>query len=190
YYGGPRMMAAALKINVVTAQNFQRQYFAAFPGIKKWHHAVAQELQTTGKLTTPLGRKRQFWGRLWDDTTLREGIAYVPQSMVADILNLGLWRVWKELGTWFNTVQLLAQVHDAILIQYSEEVEAEVLPIVCALLEIPVTHGGRTMAIPTDVAVGWNWGHASDENPDGLEEWKGSDERRRTTDPLLHRYVR
>ena len=56
-----------------------------------------KELQATGNLITPFGRRRQFWGRLDDEHYARKAIAYLPQSTIGDLLNKGLYRVWSEL---------------------------------------------------------------------------------------------
>lgn len=178
YRGQAFTVSKVLKVPQSLIQDFQDAYMGAFPGIPRWHHEVAQAIQTTQTLTTPLGRVRQFFGRSWDDATLREAIAYVPQSLVADILNNGMLAVWKA-----GCCQLLAQVHDAILIQYPEEDEDKIIPLVQRLLEVPVTIHGRTMLIPSDAQVGWNWGHAGDTNPDGLTLYKGPGQDDRTRTP-------
>ena len=190
YCGTPRTLANELKIETSVAETFQYQYFKAFPGIREWHHSVARQIQLHREITTPLGRRRQFWGRVRDDATVRDAVSYGPQSMVGDLLNLGLWRIWKQLGA---EIDLLGQVHDAVIIQYPEEREDELLPQARELLEIPVTLKGRTMVIPAEASVGWTWGYADSRNPDGLKGYKGSDKRRRTDNPedsLLHRIVR
>lgn len=175
YYGTPYTMARHLKVETEAMERFQRSYFEAFPGIRKWHHAVAKQLQLQGYLTTLLGRKRFFFGRRNDDTTLREAIAYNPQSTVGDILNLGAWRVWKA-----NKVQMLAQIHDAILIQYPEKDEDKIIPQVLDLITVPIPLGNRDLIIPSEAQVGWNWNHKSENNPDGLSEFTGHDDRIRT----------
>jgi DNA polymerase I-like protein with 3'-5' exonuclease and polymerase domains len=126
YYGKPGTMAMHLKIQKVIMEKFQDAYFKAFPGIRKWHTYVAITLQTAGKITTAFGRERCFFGRPQDDSTLRAAIAHDPQSVIGDLLNSGLLKVWKT----FPEVELLAQVHDAILFQYPAEKEAELLPAV------------------------------------------------------------
>jgi len=175
YYGTPYTMARHLKVETEVMQRFQRSYFDAFPGIRKWHHEVARQLQIHGHLTTLLGRKRFFFGRRNDDATLREAIAYNPQSTVGDILNLGAWRVWKA-----DCVQMLGQIHDAILIQYPEKDEDKIIPQVLDLITVPIPLGDRELIIPSEAQVGWNWNHKSENNPDGLSEFTGHDERTRT----------
>lgn len=173
YRGKPPHMAKTLKVQRSLIEAFQENYFQAFPGIPKWHQTTASELHSQGYLITPLGRRRFFLGRRYDDATLREAIAYRPQSTIVDILNIGLWRVWRS-----NLVQVLGQIHDAILFQYPEHLEAELLPKVLELMRVPVPINGRVMEIPVEVSVGWNWAKADDENPYGLRKYKGgSDDR-------------
>jgi DNA polymerase-1 len=190
YYGTPRTIARHLKVEERVISDFQVAYFTPFVGIRRWHEWVSRRLSLDSELTTPLGRTRTFFGRADDDATLREAIAFAPQSYVGDILNAALWRLWRFLPE----VQLLAQVHDAIVFQYPEKREQELLPRALELCTIPVTvqspFGEKTLIIPTECKVGWNW--ASEEiktsrgiirNPDGLRKWKVGvhDERKRTT---------
>ena len=142
----------------------------------------------TGNLTTLTGRRRWFFGRRNDDATIREAIAFDPQGSVADILNRGMLQVWRT-----RLAQLLLQVHDAILVQYPEDREAEILPQLLKAIEHPVElNYGRRLLIPSEAKVGWNWASQSDTNPDGLKKWTGADARKRERpaptelDYLLH----
>lgn len=193
YRGMATTVAGLLNVPVLVMQKFQHQYFRAFPGLPRWHSWVARELQIKRQLTTPLGRTRTFFGRARDDSTIREAIANTPQSTVGDLLNLGLWRVWDKMN---GRVRLLAQVHDAILIEFPEENENEILPQVQQELEIPLSYAlapgepPRSITVPSEIQVGWNWQHASASNLDGLKVWSGNDDRTRQIEPtcsLLHR---
>ena len=158
YYGKPFTIARHLKVPQGLIESFQDSYFNAFPELREYHRWCARELQLRGQITTPLLTTRHFFGRVNDDSTLREAIAHVPQHMVGVLLNLALWRVWFHLGVGTKArVQILAQVHDAILIQFKEEEEEEVLNAVLPLMATPLTFGQRTMTIPSDILVGWNW---------------------------------
>ena len=127
----------------------------AFPGIRLWHDEVVKELQTTGNLITPFGRRRQFWGRLDDEHYARKAIAYLPQSLVGDILNLGLYRIWKEL--FKEGVEILGQVHDAVLGQCPIDKVDILIPKVLECLNNPIEVKGRKMMIPSDAEVGDSW---------------------------------
>ena len=102
-----------------------------------------------------------------------------------------MWRVWKHVPE----VDLLTQLYDAILIEYPEEIEDEIIPKIIELMtiEVPVTDTRfrnaeeRTMVIPVDASVGWNWGKFDPKepgkNPDGLKKFRGHDKRKRTIEP-------
>ena len=157
YYGQPFTMARHAKIPVDFARHFQERYFAAFPGIPRWHRWTAEQLQRTAKITTPWGRTRTFFGRQGDDATLREAIAYCPQSSTGDRLNLALWRVWRTMG---SRIRLMAQVHDALYFQYREsDNEADVIATALGLIETPMEHSGHRLVVPGEAKIGWNWGN-------------------------------
>ena len=127
----------------------------AFPGIRTWHTEVIKELQSTGNLVTPFGRRRQFWGRLDDEHYARKAIAYLPQSTIGDLLNKGLYRVWSEL--FQEGVEILGQVHDAVLGQCPNDKVDYLIPKVIDCLENPIDVKGRSMIIPSDAEVGDSW---------------------------------
>ena len=193
YYGTPRTMAKHLKMQTHVIEEFQVNYFRAYPVIGSidrkdhttphWHNYVRTQLRDYHTLTTMFGRRRQFFGRSYDDSTLREAIAYEPQSMTADEIDTGLLRVWRA-----NKVQVLCQVHDSLLVQYREEDEAEVVPWLIETVRVKLDLAkGRGFIVPTEAKIGWNWGDFSEENPDGLQKWKGGDDRKRTEHPKAAR---
>lgn len=202
YYGTAWTMSRSLKIPLPVAEEFQARYVRgdqkrgiepAFPAIAQWWQWTAQQLQTTHQLLTPFGRRRHFFGRPGDDTTLREGIAFLPQSTTADRMNLGLWRVWKKM----SQVQLLAQTYDSITFQFREDAEeSQIVQQALELIRVELrAPSGRKYVVPGEAKVGWNWGaFVSPEearaarlagkflraNPGGLVKWKpGADTRKR-----------
>lgn len=196
YYGTPRTMAKHTKVATPVIQEFQIKYFGAFPVIghwdrkdpealklPNWHNYVRRQLAESHSLTTIFGRRRQFFGRSFDDTTLREAIAYEPQSMTADEIDTGILNLWRS-----NKVRLLIQVHDSILFQYREEEEDEVVPWALEALKTKlVLERGRDFVVPTEAKIGWNWGdYDAEKNPDGLKKWSDAgDDRKRERKPWL-----
>lgn len=188
YGGKPRTLAAQAKVDIGVIQDFQPKYFTAFPAHLRWHEHVQSVLQSMGFIISLTGRKRWFHGRRGDDATLREAIAYDPQGSLADILNGGMLNVWRA-----RSCVLLMQIHDAILIQYPEDREDEIIPKILKQLEQPINlKHNRRFIIPYDAMTGWNWGkYKEDSNPDGLKTWKGGDTRKRTpTLGVLDRPIR
>lgn len=184
YMGTAWTMARSLKIPQQVAEDFQARYnhgpACAFLQFEKWWQWTAQQIQTTYKLVTPFGRERHFFGRPDDDATLREAIAFQPQSMTTDRLKLGLWRVWKHLPE----VQLLGDGYDALIAQVSEEMVDDLLPHILELMRVPLystSNPRRLFVVPGEAKVGWNWGaYSPNGNPGGLIKWApGKDTRSR-----------
>lgn len=181
YYGKARTMAMHLKVEAALIEAFQAAYFGAFPEIQDWHLEVISEIQRTGRIITPLGRERQFWGRPDDPATHRAAIAHGPQSLVADVMNEGLMQVqaWLIKECDYATIMavndagLLAQVHDAGAFLIPLDGAEEILPEILERMVFPVDFGTQgVMAIPAEMAIGLNWGKEKKNNPAGLRSWK------------------
>lgn len=169
YMGQPPTMARHLKVPTSLMVDFQAAFFKAYPAIPQWHQWVAAELQTTQRLTTLWGMERQFFGRPNDDTTLREAIAYSPQSATAYRTNYGLLQIWLQM----KQVQLLAQTHDSVSFQCPIEQMPQAVEQALSLVQIPVRASGRTMIVPGEAKVGFNWGnYDAKKNPNGLKKWR------------------
>ena len=144
-----------MKVETKVVDEFQRKYNRSFPGIKKWQELIARQIQTKGYLDSPMGRRRFFNDRLYSDHTHRKAIAYGPQSIVADIIAEGLIKVYKELEP---EVWVHAMIHDALVVSIEEAKFDSLLPRVIDLMTIEVEVNSRSMIIPVDAEVGYNWG--------------------------------
>jgi DNA polymerase-1 len=177
YYGQPRTVATHLKVPTKLIEEFQNKYFAAFPGIPHWHLDTIARIQRDGVLVTPTGRERRFWGRSSDSATHREAIAFVPQSIVADVMNEGLMQIqaWIIKEKISGICSLLAQVHDAGLFIGRNSELAWLIPELQQRIIYPVDFGSTgVMAIPADAQVGKRWSKYKNKPGlmDGLRDWK------------------
>lgn len=161
YMGTAWTASRSLKVPLKIMEEFQQRYCrgsnCAYPAHQRWWQWTATQLQTTRQITTPFGRRRHFFGRPGDDTTLREAIAFLPQSTTADRMNLGLWKVWKHMPE----IQLLAQTYDSVTFQYREEEdENAIISKALQLIESVVltAPNGRQYKVPGEAKIGWNWG--------------------------------
>jgi uracil-DNA glycosylase family 4 len=154
-YGmGPITFSRQAGVKVVEAKRLLNAYFAEFPRIKLWHMSIDNQLRNTRTLVTPLGRRRTFFNR-WDESLKKEAYAYIPQSTVADLLNMGLRRLYaRYLGT---DVEVLLQIHDAVLLQVPIKKVSEIAQEVKNILTIPLTINHREMVIPVDISTGNTW---------------------------------
>lgn len=179
FVGAAPTMAKHAHVPEGEVREFQHNYFRAFPCIKEYHGHVRDELIAYRPLYNLFNRRRHFFGRPKDSSTLREAVAFGPQSSTAEEINKGMLDVWRT-----GRVQLLIQVHDSILFQFPEEREDDIMSEMLALCKILVElSGGREFFVPAEAKTGWNWGDFDkrnpDKNPEGLKEWKGGDTRRR-----------
>lgn len=174
YGGKPRTLATQAKVELELIEDFQPKYFKAFPAHQDWHDWTKEQLLEFGYLVSLTERKRYFWGRRDDDSTLREALAFQGQAL-GDVVNRGMLNVWRK-----NNVQLLMQIHDAILFQYPEKDEDKIIPTIKDQLRFPIIlEKGREFIIPYGCKTGWNFGICTEDNPDGLKAYKGGDQRKR-----------
>jgi DNA polymerase-1 len=179
YMGKPFTLAKQMGVDVATAEQFQSRYFKRFPGIVEWHNWTADELRTKGYLDNPFGMRRMFWGRKWDDATLREAIAFYPQSAVGVLTNIVLYNLWlKYEGQPGAPVQILMNGHDAAIGQIRADLVDELAPQLLEDMRFPfdvtdIKGVTRTVTIPFDLEIGMNWGKYDPiKNPTGLKKWK------------------
>ena len=189
YGGKPQTLADQAKVELDLVKRFQPAYFSAFPAHQLWQEYVDNTLRKQGYLITLLGRKRWFFGRRNESSTLREAIAYDPQSSLADIVNTAMLNIWRK-----NYVIICMHEHDALTFMYPEELEDEIIPQLMQdlVISVPLAHG-RTLRIPYDCQTGWNKGkYSATKNPNGLKDYTGHDSRRREKeagilDRIVHR---
>lgn len=174
-YGlSPHGISMVAHIPQKEAKRAYEQYHEAFPAIRAWHGVVRAAVKNSEPLTNPLGYRVRLFGRPWDEHTFKQGLAFIPQSTVAMVLNAAMWKVWKDMDP--HDVQLLANIYDAILGQYRAgdrgRVVEGILDRLCLGIPInDITGQTRTCIIPADIKVGQNWGkYDKINNPGGLKK--------------------
>jgi len=188
YGGRPETLAEQAKLDISVVRDFQPKYFAAFPAHQRWQKYVDETLRRQGYLVSLLGRKRWFFGRRNDPSTLREAIAYDPQSSLAELVNQAMLNIWRQ-----DIAAIMMHDHDALTFMYPEKDEDIIIPQIMANLSIPVElNGGRIMRIPYDCKIGYNKGDYDPvKNPNGLKDYNGTDTRKRQPQVgILDRVVR
>jgi DNA polymerase I-like protein with 3'-5' exonuclease and polymerase domains len=200
YYGQPSTIAGIINVPTKFVEDFQRNYFDAFPGIPEWHLNVIAQVQRFGTITTQLKRERRFWGRPDDKATWREAIAFEPQSLVGDIMNEGLIQVqqWIKqqlpeaktlLGRGKRLLEfnprvpdLRAQIHDAGVFIVPLDGIAEIARELTQRLQYPIHFPGvGDMLIKNDVLIGkrWNKAHKGETHrflKQGLRDYEPGDD--------------
>lgn len=163
YLGGMAALVYRLRLPRNVALGFEHDYFVQFPGIRDWQTSTLMEVQRNASRTgpdhgpyldTPLGRRRYFQSNINAAKTHGEIIAHGPQSMIADLANIGIYRCWSELES--RGVQVLLQGHDAGLFQVPTSRLTELIPQIKDLMSVEFTCRGAKRRIPVGIKCGLN----------------------------------
>jgi DNA polymerase len=142
-------------INQKQAKVFRTNYFKEYKRLLDFQHFIEEEVIRTRTIYNSFGRKRETLNRP-EGKTIRDMIAHVPQSTVADLTDLwALPRVTKLPDLTF-----LLQVHDSIMCQVPiDKLEKSVKDMEEAMTtEITAVYSGRKYTIPVEMKVGYTWG--------------------------------
>lgn len=175
YGQSPFGIARLMHIPVRVASSAQAAFFSAFPRLLAWQKYIYARVVEGLPIVTPFWREVTLLGRPWDEHTYKQGLALTPQSSVGDILNTALFKIYSLHDP--ELIELLAQIHDAILSQWEEKLEDKAIEAIVKAMTVPVPikdiYGvTRTCTISCEIAVGYNWGKRTKSNPRGLEEIK------------------
>ena len=116
------------------AEEYIRNYFTTFPGIKKYLDGCVESARETGCVSTLYGRirpipeltssnfmQRQFGERVAMNSPI--------QGTAADIMKIAMIRVWKKLKEEGLRSKIVLQIHDELLIDTFEEEKTRVCDI-------------------------------------------------------------
>jgi len=153
YGQSAKAFSKQMQISQGEAQKIHNAYHNAYPGIKKYHNMIQQQLQKSRTLTNLFGRRYTFLGRN-DYRLYNEAYAFIPQSTIADTINRwGLTPIYNKMPE----VVLLNQVHDSVVFEISKdqpyEKHAEIIIRICDHLSQPMSWHGREFRIPCEVLI-------------------------------------
>lgn len=132
---------------------------AAIPGLVKWWKDVEVQVRRTRTMTTCLGRRRLFFGRFDDNATIRDAVAFEPQSVVGDVCNTIFRELYTVSGSMGRSWLPILQVHDEAVVEtpdeYIEEVKAAMRK--AAIVPLWLNKDMEPLIIPIEIKVGKNW---------------------------------
>jgi len=166
YMAGPGVLQAkALKdgiegIDYAMAQRILQTRHRAIPGLRKWWSDVERKLRQTRTITTCLGRRHIFFGRLDSSETIRSAVAFEPQSDVGDVCNTIFHRLRRK---FISDGELLCkpilQVHDEVVVECPAGRASYVTNAfrVTSRIPLPICKDVEPLIIPLEVSIGKNW---------------------------------
>jgi DNA polymerase I-like protein with 3'-5' exonuclease and polymerase domains/uracil-DNA glycosylase len=153
YGGKARTMSAHTGRTVQEVERAQRIWFAAHPGIEKWHRRVQQMVQSKRYVENKFGYRWYIFDRV--DAIIPEAIAWIPQSTVSIVIN----RCWSNIYNNIPDAHVLIQVHDALCLQVPTNKLEELLPKIREECKIVIPYEDP-LVIPVSVKTSTrSWGH-------------------------------
>jgi DNA polymerase I-like protein with 3'-5' exonuclease and polymerase domains len=118
--GDARKAVDPKNMSVLAFANFLIElYHKPFPEIRQWYKATERQLQTQGRIVSPTGWTRLFFGNMQGNhRALRGAVAHQPQNLSVFLLNDAMFDVYKyrviAVGG-LKDFMLKGQVHDSII---------------------------------------------------------------------------
>lgn len=143
------------------AENFVKDYFDHFPGVKKYLDNIRVLAARQGFVETMLGRRRYF-PNLANPVNIamrnreeREAINAPIQGTAADILKIAMIRLQPALYASGLNARILLQVHDELVLEAPEKELKQTAKLVQRVME-----DAYHLSIPllTEARSGVNWG--------------------------------
>lgn len=143
------------------AENFVKDYFEHFPGVKKYLDNIRSVAARQGYVETMLGRRRYFpnlanpVNMMMRNREEREAINAPIQGTAADIMKIAMIKVDEALSASKLHTRLILQVHDELVLEVPVDELDETVTLVRQVME-----EAYKLDIPllTEARSGINWG--------------------------------
>ena len=147
-------------------EELQLLYFQRYPGVQVWHRWVAEQLKNHRQLTSANGHTRRFFGRPYDNDTLKQALADEPQNNTTYVCNTAALRLWNDRENRTSSdnliIEPLHQIHDAICGQFPVDRTEWALAKIRSYFDLTTTIAGQLVRIPFEGAYGQSWGELTE----------------------------
>lgn len=120
------------------AKKYIEKYFATYPTIKRFLDGSVEQYKKTGKVTTLLGRIRNFESGIGgrDARFVERAAMNMPlQGSASDIIKLAMLGVDREIKNRGLKAKLVLQIHDELIVDAPENEVSEVKKILKTVME-------------------------------------------------------
>ena len=154
-------LTRSTELTLAEAEDFVKEYFREFPGIKQYLDGIRKSAAETGYVETLLGRRRYFpalkgqMNRNLRNREEREAINAPIQGTAADIMKIAMLKIPSALKSANLKAQMLLQVHDELVLECPRgELEAAVRVV----KEVMASAYRLDIPLETEARSGQNWG--------------------------------
>jgi DNA polymerase-1 len=161
-YGmGAFRLARDSDLTLAEAEHFIAEYFARFPGVRRYLDGSIERAKQQGYLETLLGRRRYFTALTSQASSYqmrqaaeREAVNMPIQGTAADIIKIAMIDLAHALRARGFAAQMILQVHDELVLEAPEDEVDAVAPLVVQIMESAFDLDARLVA---EARVGGNW---------------------------------
>lgn len=158
----PYGLSKDLDIPLKDAKHYIETYFAQYPKVREWMDSVIEQGKKDGYVTTFFGRRRPVPGlkernKNLYDLACRIAVNTVAQGTAAEIMKMGMLKVFHKLEEQKLDAHILLQIHDEILLTVAKGSEEQVEDLVRKELQDVVDWD---VALLVDTHIGNNWKEA------------------------------
>ena len=150
-------IAQEFRIPEYEAQQGIDTFFRLAHGMAKWRQdTIHSILNDPDDLVTPFGRHRRFWliTRENKQDTIKQGLAFIPQSTASDVNLAAANRLRLE-----HDLDVRILVHDSTLVECSENEGEEVADLMSKVMtQTAVDCLGDYVKFPVEANIGKSWG--------------------------------
>lgn len=142
-----------LNISRKEAEEYINQYFATYPGVKKYMDTLVAQGKEEGYVSTIYGRRRpipEFQSANFMQRQFGERVAMNSpiQGTAADIIKIAMIRVNERLKKEAPESRMLLQIHDELLV----EARQDQIDLVCRIMEEEMQQAAE-LSVPLEVEV-------------------------------------
>jgi DNA polymerase-1 len=149
------------ELTLAEAEDFVKNYFMQFPGIKKYLDGIRKQAAQDGYVETLLGRRRYFpalqskLNMALRNREEREAINAPIQGTAADIMKIAMLQIPAALQKASLQTRMLLQVHDELVLESPRKEVEQAAGIVQATMS-----AAYSMSIPLSTEARWgpSWG--------------------------------
>jgi len=167
-YGmGPRALAMAADFSYEKAEEFIREYFEGFSGVREWQEKTLENARINGYVEN-LNHRRRWLPDIVSPSARaqseadRMAINMPIQSLAADIIKIAMIKIANELKAkkqWQTQTKMLLTIHDELVFEINNDIIKETINLIKTRME-----SAYQLSVPlkTEVSIGKNWGNVEE----------------------------
>lgn len=153
------------------SEKFLLVYRSLFPEIPDWNEQIKRTVQMTRMLFNLHGHPYTITDYHLEDSTMKEYIAWVPQSTVGEITRIAFSALQEYIEQEKKPWDILQDNHDSYMQQFPlthvRDAVKKQQEYMNQKLQSPVD--GAIFYMKSEVNIGFNWGSQKQSNPLGLQ---------------------